>query len=275
MIRKLTDELYWIQGSGTADSLQNAIQKLYADELPAWYEEVSDLSEIHTVWNAYLVRGEETLLFDTLPPTLEGEIIEMIEEVLDGRELDYLVASHPESSHAGNTRAISRQFPSATILSPDYNSEEAELYYLGDAEKVRPGDRLDLGGPTVEFVEPLFPDHGMTVWMHELESNTLFTVDWIAMFIKKANRTTFVDELDHDLTPERLVELSSAIFPWIQYADTETVDQAIEDFITQFEDPTVASAHGHVIREDSERYMRMMKETVKYVSSDDQLSVQV
>lgn len=275
MIRQLNDRVHWIQQSGTSDSLQTAIRGLYGNELPPWYEDVDSPSDIHTVWNAYLIEGEETLLFDTLPPILESEIIEAVEMILDGRDLDYLVASHPEASHVGNTRAIVEAFPSTTLLAPERGSEEAELYHLGDAELVEPGDALDLGGPEIEFVEPLFPDHNMTIWMHELASNTLFTVDWIAMFIKESNRGTFVDELDQDLTPERLIELSSAIFPWFQYADVETTDRAIEEFASRFDDPVVAPAHGHVIREDGERYMRMMKDAVRHVASNDQLSVQV
>lgn len=275
MNRKLGEHVHWIQRSGTSESLQTAIRGLYGDDLPPWYEDVDSLSEIHTVWNAYLVDGEETLLFDTLPPIFESEIVEEVDAILDGRDLDYLVASHPEASHAGNVRALTEAFPSVTVLAPERGSEEAELYYLGDADLVEPGDTLDLGGPDVEFVEPLFPDHNMTIWMHERESNILFTVDWIAKFITKANRGTFVDELDHDLTPERLVELSSAIFPWFEYADVEITDRAIEAFVSQFDDPTVAPAHGHVIREDGERYMLMMKRAVKHVASNDQLSVQV
>lgn len=275
MRRKLSKQITWIQQSGTSESLQTAIRGIYGNDLPPWYRDIDSLSDIHTVWNAYLIEGEETLLFDTLPPIFESEIIEEVNDILDGQDLDYLVASHPEASHVGNTRALTEAFPSVTVLAPERGSEEAELYYLGGADLVTPGDTLDLGGPSIEFIEPLFPDHNMTIWMHEQESNTLFTVDWIAKFITEANRTTFVDELDHDLTPERLVELSSAIFPWFEYADVDVTDRAIEEFVSQFDDPGVAPAHGHVIREDGERYMRMMKQAVKHVASNDQLSVQV
>lgn len=275
MRRELGEHVHWIQRSGTAESLQRAIRGLYGEDLPPWYEDVDSLSEIHTVWNAYLLDGEETLLFDTLPPIFESEVFEEVDAVLDGRDLDYLVASHPEASHVGNTRALVDAFPSVTVLAPERGSEEAELYYLGDADLVEPGDTLDLGGPDVEFIEPLFPDHNMTIWMHDRASNTLFTVDWLAKFITESNRGTFVDELDHDLTPERFVELGSAIFPWFEYADVEVTDRAIEAFVSRFDDPAVAPAHGHVIREDGERYMRMTKRAVRHVASNDQLNVQV
>lgn len=62
---------------------------------------------------------------------------------------------------------------------------------------------------------------------------------------------------------------SHAYLPW------PDLNRVSVESVSRFDDPAVAPAHGHVIREDGERYMRMMKRAVTHVASNDQPGVQV
>ena len=112
-----------------------------------------------TSYNAYLVRGEErTVLVDTVDPSMEDVLMEQLEDV---ERIDYVVSNHSEQDHSGSIPAVLKAFPEAKVLATEKGCGFlGEL--LGVAEhRMRPvddGERLDLGGRTLEFVH--------TPWVH-------------------------------------------------------------------------------------------------------------
>jgi len=260
--REIVDDLFFVKECIRAPAADDPT----VDPLVDWYPEGE---ELHLSQNAYLIRDEETLLFDTLTPVGKEAVVEQLETLLDGRPLDYLVISHPEANHAGNTGAILEAFPEATLVAPAQGSHH-DLFGLGEDDLlVEDGDRIDLGERTVEFVDPLFYDHGMTTWMRETTSDTLFTVDFLGFEHVPGECLQFTDELETPVTASRLERFNSFAFTWLRYVDTDETDAALDEMVEDIDPAMIAPAHGQVIREDPAAVLERMRTAIHDYSEVD------
>lgn len=228
--------------------------------------------ELHVPQNAYLLKGERSLLFDTLSPAAGDLVIEELDRALDGADLDFLVVSHPDVPHAGNTARILRRYPGARLVAPGEGDTHA-LYHLDRALKVRPGDEIDLGGPLVRFHEATFLDAALHVWMTEERTSTLFPVDWLGFPHLDGECTRFADELDVEIGIERLTEFHSRVLFWFQYVDVDKTRAEVDHLARKFHPSRIAPAHGLVIRREVERYFELMKDVVSRVAASGRVGV--
>lgn len=282
--RELSDGLYWTQEClplGTLSELEQF-------DLERWVESNED---VHGCQNAYLFSDDRNLLFDTLTQPNGDRVVELIDDLLDGEDLDYLVISHPEANHAGNTFTILEAYPDATLLVPGEaagygsgHSAEHELYHIAvdtpaDVDRVpneiryvEPGDSIDLGTHTVEFEAPLFPDHSFTLWMSERTTNTLFTVDWMGFLHQHSNCVKTASELDRDVAVEQVFRFHALAFPWMRFADTDAIERAVDDVRERFDPDVIAPAHGMVMTEDLDAYLDLFMEAVTALSREGERS---
>lgn len=260
--RELADGIFFIKECICAPAADDPTVESLAD----WYP--GD-EELHLSQNAYLIRDEETLLFDTLTPVGEDAVVEQVDRLLEGRDLDYLAISHPEANHAGNTGAILDAFPEATLVAPERGSHH-DMFGLGDDDiLVGDGDTIDLGTRTVEFIDPLFYDHGMTTWMREVTTDTLFTVDFLGFEHVPGECLEFADEIDTPVPPSRLERFNSYAFTWLRYVDTDETDAALDAIIDGIDPAMIAPAHGQVIREEPAEYLERMRTAIHNYSGID------
>lgn len=259
MAREIKPGFYWIQECGGDLHLQLT----YDGDPPAWYEPGA---ETHIGQCAYLLTGEQSLLFDTLSPASTDRILAELDELLDDG-LDYLVVSHPDVPHAGNAHPILEAYPGAELVGPTYG-EDHELYHLEDATKVGEGDSIDLGGFTVDFHEATFLDAAMHIWMSERTTQTLFPVDWFGYPHNDTECNKFVDEFDRPMSVERLAQFHGRVLFWLQYVDVPKTNAEIDQLITKFEPNIIAPAHGNVVRGNAATYMRRVKDVVEQINAD-------
>lgn len=243
--------------------VSSAFSDLEADDLPAWFDGGETL---HSSQSAYLIVGDETLLFDTWSAESNDLIVDELDRVLDGRDLDYLVPSHPESNHAGNTWAILEAHPEATLVAPRRGAQH-DLYGYDDGTMyAEDGDVLDLGEHVVEFHQPVFLDHAITTYLHERVTDTLFSVDWFGFQHMSTECLQCVDEMRYDVRPDQLERFNGYAFVWLRFADPDRTDAAIDRLLATTDPSIIAPAHGQVIREDVPRYMEMMKDVVRDIA---------
>jgi flavorubredoxin len=264
--REIVPGIHWIQECGP-DRFD------LADSTPgldgSWYRAGAPL---HLPQNAYLLRGEKTLLFDTLSPAAAPWVVAAVDEVLAGAPLDYLVVSHPDVPHAGNTMRILRAHPEATLVAPRFGETHA-LYHLDGALKVGPDDALDLGGIEARFHEATFLDHSMHMWMSEAATGTLFTVDWLGFPHMEGECLRFAHEVDTPVSVARLVEFHGRVMFWFQYVDVARMKEAIDRVWETFRPAIVASGHGLPVLRDTHDYFDHMKEVVRYVRENGRTGV--
>ncbi|PSP57831.1 flavodoxin/nitric oxide synthase [Halobacteriales archaeon QH_7_66_36] len=264
MAREIEPGFYWIYEGGPDRS------EMFAAEgsSPAW---ANPDEAVYIPQCAYLLCGEEeSLLLDTLSPAGSDHILDELEALLDGDGLDYLVVSHPDVPHAGNTLAILDAYPDATLVAPRYGDDH-ELYRLDDALRVGEGDEIDLGGYVVAFHEATFLDAPVSLWMSERTTDTLFPIDWLGFPHGESEALQFVDELDAPLGDDRLVQFHGRVLFWHQYVDVSKVKREIDRLIATHEPEQLAPAHGLVVRREATEQMTRMKGVVEEIERRDRI----
>lgn len=260
--REIRDGIHCMKECIVSTALEDADE----DQLPAWFDSGE---ELHSSQSAYVIMGDQTLLFDTWSPASRDEIVDTLDEVLDGRDLDYLVVSHMESNHAGNMEIILREHPEATLVAPKQGADhERMLYRLDswDTHYVEHGDTIDLGGRRVRFVEPAFLDQARTTYMFEEVTRTLFTVDWFGFQHMGSECLECLDEMTYDLAPDQLDRFNGYALVWLRFADPDKLDGIIDYVKNDLAPETIAPAHGQVIRESVPKYLEMMRGVLRDIS---------
>ena len=106
-------------------------------------------------YNAYLVRDKKTALIDTVWQPFDKEFVARLKEVIDLREIDYIVMNHNEIDHSGSLPELLREIPDTPI----YCTKKGEAILRGHYHQdwnfvnVKTGDTLSLGDKTLTFIE--------------------------------------------------------------------------------------------------------------------------
>lgn len=223
--------------------------------------------EVHVPQHAYLLTGEETLLFDTLSPMSTDHVLAELDAVLEDG-LDYLVPSHPDVPHAGNVRAVRDAYPDAELVGPRYGTGH-ELYHLDEATLVGEGDAIDLGGLEVAFHEAAFPDAAVHVWMTEETTGTLFTVDWLGFPHLGDECDLCAEEFDREVTVDRLVNLNEFVLFWLKYVDVERTLATVDRLMETYDPAVLAPAHGNPVREGVDDHVEKMKAATERIRREE------
>lgn len=157
--RKITDNVYWL-GAIDWD------RRLFDSLIP-----MPD----GTSYNSYLVKGnEKTAVIDTVDPMMANEFMAQLE---DTPELDYLIVNHAEQDHAGTIPRVLEKYPHVLILSTQKGKEMLIDHLQIPASyvtAVQDGEKVDLGGKTIEFIH--------TPWVHWPDTMTTYLIEDRIMF---------------------------------------------------------------------------------------------
>lgn len=114
------------------------------------------LSPIGSTYNAYLVKDEKTVLFDTVSAKCAGELLCRLAKVTPPENVDYLVCNHMELDHAGAlVEVIKRCKPEKIFCSTMALKSMAGYFDMKDwpVQAVKTGDEIRIGKRTIKFVE--------------------------------------------------------------------------------------------------------------------------
>lgn len=184
-VRNITDDLYWV---GANDHRTHLFENIHPIPLGVSY-------------NAYLLMDKSTVLFDTVDWSVCRQLLENIEHVLNGRNLDYLVINHMEPDHGASIEEIILRYPKVKIISTEksfmimrqfgFSIDNQELI------QVKEGDVQSFGKHQVTFVEaPMvhWPEAMITL---DLTNGALFSADAFGSFIALDGKL-FADEVNFD-----------------------------------------------------------------------------
>ncbi len=143
-----------------------------------------------TSYNAYLVQGsEKTALIDTVDPERVDTLLARLRSA-GVRRIDYVVSQHAEQDHSGSIPRILAEHPAAQVLVTDKGKGMLTdlLEIAPDRMRgVKDGDRVDLGGLTLEFIH--FPwvhwPETMLTWLPE--RRVLFPCDLFGSHLATGN----------------------------------------------------------------------------------------
>ena len=269
-VRAITPDIFWI-----THCLGELAQDYYAQYF-ALLPNAADYSGHRIVdypFSAFLIRDEKSLLIDTAAPRQQANMIRAVEFCLGDQALDYIWISHVELPHAGNAPALQRRYPGARIVAVD-EGEHYMLHGLAEAHLVSPGQVIELGRHSLETVEALFVDHGLSMWAYERRSGMLFTADWAHNLHEPARGECFMflDEMEAG-GYSRATHLDDVKvnawyqFPWLRWTNPDEIAQAVEQLFKRYEVKILAPSHGSVIRQDVGQYIEILKEGMRQAAA--------
>lgn len=113
-------------------------------------------TEKGTTFNAYLVKDDKTVLFDTVKADFVGDLVANIKAVTEPDKIDYIVVNHAEMDHSGSLPQIIELVKPEKILCTEKCKESLISQFHNDSwpiETIKEGDTLDLGSRSVRFFD--------------------------------------------------------------------------------------------------------------------------
>ena len=135
-----------------------------------------------TTYNSYLVKGKDKVaLIDTVNPGFESELDGKVSQHGGLASLDYLIMNHAEPDHAGSIPYVMERAAKAVLVTSEKGAKMAQIYYRipeSRIKKVKEGDRIELGGKTLEFIDAPWLHWPETMFTYLIEDKVLFPCDF-------------------------------------------------------------------------------------------------
>jgi len=150
-----------------------------------------------TSYNAYLVKDQKTVLFDTVKKEFLDTLLLHIGQVVEPEKIDYIVVNHVEMDHSGALPMLIDIVKPEKVICSAMGKRALLAHYHRDDwpyEVVATGDSIDIGSRTIKFIETRmlhWPDSMMSYIPQErlLISQDGFGQHW-------ATSERFDDEVD-------------------------------------------------------------------------------
>lgn len=136
-----------------------------------------------TTYNAYLVLSEKPTLIDTVKKEFYGEMMERIQSVIDPKKIKIIISNHSEMDHSGALpQAVEAIEPEEVYVSDmGFKDITAQFHQDLKLKTVKTGDRIDVGGDTISFVEARMLHWPDSMFSYLEKENVLFTNDVFGM----------------------------------------------------------------------------------------------
>lgn len=204
-----------------------------------------------TTYNCYLVKDEKNTLFDTVKAESLELMLQRVREVLDPRDIDYIVVNHVELDHAGCLPALVELCKPEKIFCSPMGLKTMECYFdiTGwPIEVKKTGDTLSLGKRTVHFLEARMLHWPDSMFSYLAEDKLLICNDAFGQNIACSER--FADEIDREVLEHAMKEYYHNIVQPFAPQVLKVLGQVAE---LQLDIDMVAPDHGLIFRsrEDS------------------------
>ncbi|MBE9028449.1 diflavin flavoprotein [filamentous cyanobacterium LEGE 11480] len=219
-----------------------------------------------TTYNSFLIRGEKTALVDTSHAKFHDLYLAELKNLIDPKDIDYLIVSHTEPDHSGLVKDVLALNPDITVYAAKVAHQFlAELVHQPyNKVQVKSGDKLDLGnGHELEFCTAPnlhWPD---TIFTYDHKTQHLFTCDAFGMH--------YCDDSTFDEDLELLNKDYKIYYDCLMGPNARSVLAAIKRMDKLPGINTIATGHGPLIRHNLEelvsRYADWSKSQVKVATN--------
>ena len=150
-------------------------------------------------YNSYVILDEKVAVMDTIDERKTDEWFANLENVLNGRTVDYLVISHLEPDHAANIKRAADKFPQAQlVLSAKAKAMLPQFFDIAHLEErclvVKEGDTLELGTHKLHFVMAPMVHWPEVMVEYEETEKILFSADGFGKFGALSVEEDWTDE---------------------------------------------------------------------------------
>ena len=182
-IKKIKDDLFWVGGTDRRLTLfENAFP------IPRGVS-----------YNAYVLKDEKTVLFDTVDNAIGDQLFENLEAVLEGRTLDYVIVNHMEPDHASTLSEVVRRYPEVKIVCNAKTADIIKQFFKieTDAVIVKENDTLCTGKHTFTFLMAPMVHWPEVMVTYDTTDKILFSADAFGTF-GAINGNLFADEIEFE-----------------------------------------------------------------------------
>ncbi|MCL3779291.1 FprA family A-type flavoprotein [Prolixibacteraceae bacterium JC049] len=197
-------------------------------------------------YNSYLIVDEKVALVDTVERNFIDDYLDNIDNILEGRKVDYLIINHMEPDHSGAIRAIVSRYPEITLVGNKKTFPMLSNYYQikDNTLEVAEGDELKLGNHTLQFYMTPMVHWPETMVTYEVSNQILFSADAFGSF-GALDGGIFDDELNLDFYEEEMMRYFTNIVG--KYCPhTQRALKKLEGLSIKM----IAATHGPVWRTD-------------------------
>lgn len=152
-----------------------------------------------TTYNAFLILSEKPTLIDTVKKEFFPEMMARIKSIIDPEKIEIIISNHSEMDHSGALpQTIAAVKPSAVYCSDMGLKDLTGQLNIGiEMQVVKTGDKIDVGGDTISFVEARMLHWPDSMFSYLEKENVLFTNDVFGMHY--ATSQLFDDENEERL----------------------------------------------------------------------------
>ena len=184
-IKKIKDDLFWVGGTDRRLTLfENAFP------IPRGVS-----------YNAYVLKDEKTVLFDTVDNAIGDQLFENLEAVLEGRTLDYVIVNHMEPDHASTLSEVVRRYPEVKIVCNAKTVAIIKQFFDFDIDSraviVKESDTFCTGKHTYTFVMAPMVHWPEVMVTYDMTDKILFSADAFGTF-GAMNGNIFADEVNFE-----------------------------------------------------------------------------
>ena len=208
-----------------------------------------------TSYNAYCVRGETGVaIIDTVKAEYADTFFQRLEQVAAYDEITVIVLNHLEPDHTGALPELMRRAPQARL----YISVKAQMMLKGLLKSedltyvpVDTGDRVDLGGRTLRFLN--------TPFLHWPDTHCAYLEEDALLFSGDVFGCHFCDSR---LFNDRVGDFRFSFEYYYQHIMRpfrEHVRQAL-DLIEPLDLKLIAPAHGPILRDQPRAYVQRYRQ---------------
>ena len=155
-----------------------------------------------TTYNAFLVRGEKSVLIDTVKAPFGDELLSNISRIMDPKDIDAIISNHTEMDHSG---AIPKVLATIGEDKPVYCSKmgaknlESHFNRAYNFQVVGSGDNLTLADKTFSFLETRMLHWPDSMFTYLPDQAILFSSDAFGQHY--AGDVFFDDEIGDEIMP--------------------------------------------------------------------------
>lgn len=191
-----------------------------------------------TSYNSYLVRGsEKTAIIDAVDATMADVLINNLDS-LGIKKLDYIVSQHAEQDHSGTIRRLIELYPEARVVASGKCIDlliEFSLVSRDKVQEVKDGEKISLGGKTLQFIYAPWVHWPDTILTYLPENKILFTCDFLGCHLATSDLYA-VDE-------STVYEAAKRYYAEIMMPFRQNIKKHLEN-VSSLEVEVIAPSHG-------------------------------
>jgi flavorubredoxin len=199
-------------------------------------------------YNSYLIVDEKIALVETVKGPWSKEWLNNIQELIDPKDIDYIILNHMEPDHTSSLPDIAPIASNATLVYTNRASDMQKSFYgVSLKEKVVEDlEEISLGKKTLKFIHAPFLHWPETMMTYVIEDEVLLSCDAFGSF-GALNGKVFDDEIDMRMIESESRRYLSAIitsyFKFVQRAISKVKDLGIGIKV-------VGPSHGPIYRKN-------------------------